>query len=380
MQGPAQILGQVLRILEADRQANGALGNAGLRQVLGGHPEMRRRRRVDHQRLGVADVGEVRKEIQRLDEFASLRPRPAKVERKHRAAPAWQQRLRQLVIGMAGQLGVAYVGNQRMRGEERHDLARVLHMPLHAHRERLDALQDLERGERRHAGAEIADAFAPRPQQEGGGRRLLAEHHVVKAVVGLGERREFPARRASIPIEAAGIHEHAADDDAVTREKFGRGMENQIRAVIERSHEPGRGERRVDQQRHAVLMAPLATRGECPARPARDCPASRRRTAACSAAPPRATRRCRADRRKWSRCRNAAACSRAGCANRRTATGTRRCASPRPAAWRWPDAAPPGRWRWRGRRPRPPTRPPSPRAPRPSDWKCANTRGPRVPC
>ena len=104
-----------------------------------------------------------------------------------------------------------------MLAQERDDLARVVDVPRHAQRQRLDALQDLERRERRHARAEIADAFAPRAQQERRGRRFLGEHHVVEARIRLGQRRELAARSRRVPVEAPGIDEHAADHDAVAR-------------------------------------------------------------------------------------------------------------------------------------------------------------------
>jgi hypothetical protein len=109
-------------------------------------------------------------------------------------------------------------------------------------------------GERRHARAEIAYAFATGAQQEGGRRGFLREHHVVKALVRLGERRELSLRSTFVPPERAGIDEHAADDDAVAREKLRGRVEHEVGPVLERPHEVGRGERRVDQQRQPVVV------------------------------------------------------------------------------------------------------------------------------
>src|SRR5439155_24894650 len=132
--------------------------------------------------------GEMRENPERLDELATLLARAANREAEHRAATARQQRLSELAIGVLRQLRIAYGLDELMRGKERDDLARVVDVTLHAQWQRLDALQDLERRHRRHARAKIADAFAPRSQQERGGGRFVGEHHVVRARIRLGQR------------------------------------------------------------------------------------------------------------------------------------------------------------------------------------------------
>ena len=61
---------------------------------------------MDDERLRVADVGEVRKNAQRLDEAAALVTRAADREAEHRAAASRQERLRQHMVGMLRQLGI----------------------------------------------------------------------------------------------------------------------------------------------------------------------------------------------------------------------------------------------------------------------------------
>ena len=254
-------------------------------------------------------------------------------------------------------------------------------MALHAQRQGLDALQDLESGHRRHASAEIANALAPRAQQERGSRRFLGEYHVVKARVRLGQRRELAgAGTRPVPIEPAAVDQQPADHHAVTGQKLGRRVVDQVRAVFERPHQIRRGERRIDQQRQPVIVRQRRdTRHVEHVEPgvaerlAEQQPRFRTDRRA-----PGVQRR--ADRRTLSRCRSAAACSRADCASRRTAHARRRCASLRRAALRWQDAAPPGRWppRWRRRRLR--ARQCAPRGRRRSDWRCVNRYSRRAPC
>src|SRR5437899_4299767 len=210
VQRATQVFDQVVRVLEPDRQADRAFGNPGLDELLRRHPEMRGARRMDDQRFRVTDIGEMREDLQRLDERTALRARAPQVEAENRTAASRQKLLRKRMVRMAGKVGIGDALNQRMPGKESDDLARVLDMARHAQRERLDPLQDLECGERRHACAEIADAFASRAQQESRGARFLAEHHVVEAAVGLGQRRKFGTRRRRVPVELPRIDEEAA--------------------------------------------------------------------------------------------------------------------------------------------------------------------------
>ena len=88
--------------------------------------------------------------------------------------------------------------------EEAEHRRRVLDMALHAQRQRLDALQEMEGVGRRHAGAEIAQAFGARPHDEGRRAELLGEVDAVIAGIGLGQRREFAG---GLPVEAAAVDE-----------------------------------------------------------------------------------------------------------------------------------------------------------------------------
>ena len=73
-------------------------------------------------------------------------------------------------------------------------------VPLHAQRQRLEALQEQERVERRHRRADVAQQLQPGLQDVlRGPQRLgqLREHEAVVARVGLGETREAAAARRS---------------------------------------------------------------------------------------------------------------------------------------------------------------------------------------
>src|SRR5262249_11556327 len=64
----AEIGQDVLGILETDREADHVLADAGCLELLGAHLLMGGAGGVDDQGLGVAHIGEVRDELQRIDE------------------------------------------------------------------------------------------------------------------------------------------------------------------------------------------------------------------------------------------------------------------------------------------------------------------------
>ena len=145
-----------------------------------------------------------------------------------------------------------------MRAEEFHHPGGVAHVTLHPQRQRFDALQDQPGGVRAHAGAEIAQPLPTRAQQESADRRFLAEDHVVEAFVRRGELGETSSGLLTLPVETAAVHDHAADDGAVSRQELGGGVVDQVGAEIQRLHQVRRCQRRIDQQRHSCVMGDRA--------------------------------------------------------------------------------------------------------------------------
>src|ERR1700680_3640433 len=133
----------------------------------------------------------MRENLQRLDESAPLVARATDGEAEHRATAERQQPLRNVVIGMPGKLRITHRLDERMADKKSDDLARIVDVALHAQRQGLDALQDVERRRRRHAGAEIAYTFAPCAQKKRRSRRLIGKYHVMEASIRLGQRRKF---------------------------------------------------------------------------------------------------------------------------------------------------------------------------------------------
>src|SRR6185312_1004290 len=85
---PGEVLEEIVRMLEPDGKPDrpGRDAGGGERRVV--HAEMGRRRGMDHERLRIADVREVREERERLDE-APARLAPAReLEGEDRARAA----------------------------------------------------------------------------------------------------------------------------------------------------------------------------------------------------------------------------------------------------------------------------------------------------
>ena len=96
--------------------------------------------------------------------------------------------------------------------------------------------------------------FAACAKQEAGRARFLGEHHVVKAGVRRGERREFLTHAVGVPVESARIDEQSADHGAMSGQELRRRVHDEIGAVLEGTHQPRRRERRIDEQRQAVAV------------------------------------------------------------------------------------------------------------------------------
>ncbi len=76
----------------------------------------------------------------------------------------------------------------------------------------------------------------------------------MEALVGLGQLGEFAG---GFPVERAGVHQQAADGDAVAAEELGGGVVEQVCTQLERPHEVRCSEGRIQQQRHLGVMGDL---------------------------------------------------------------------------------------------------------------------------
>ena len=95
------------------------------------------------------------------------------------------------MIRMCFQRGMQHPVDRGIFAQEGQHGSRVLHMTLHAQRQRLHALQQMKGVGGRKTGAEIAQTFGARPHDKGGGTELLGKDDAVIAGIGLGQGGKF---------------------------------------------------------------------------------------------------------------------------------------------------------------------------------------------
>ena len=206
---------------------------------------------MDHQAARVADVGQMREQLEAIDEFPACIVTALDAEREHRARTLGRVFLRRRVILAGRQRRVVDPGDQFMFFQMASHGEAVRQMHVHAHCQRLDALQEEKRIEGADARAEIAQAFHARANNERDGAEHFVEVHSMISGRGLGELRESAA---GLPIEPAGVHDDSADAVPMAAHELGQRMNHDVAAVIDGPADVGRGEGVVDHQRQAVRV------------------------------------------------------------------------------------------------------------------------------
>src|ERR1700677_4869670 len=111
---------------------------------------------MDHEALGVADIGEVREQLNAVDKSASRFPAAADAERKNGAASTGQVLFRERVIGAGSETGILDPGHARVLAQPLGYGQCVLAVLLHAEAERFDPLQKEKGVKGTEAGPEVA--------------------------------------------------------------------------------------------------------------------------------------------------------------------------------------------------------------------------------
>ena len=218
---------------------------------------------MNDQALGIANVGQVREQLHRVDELPA-RLQAALDAEAHEAAEAFLQILhRQLVARVLRQPRIRHPAYQRMLLQVPRDLQRVLAMLALAQRQRLQPLQEQERVERTEARPDVAQQLHPRLDDErhvaqaGEVAEHLPELQPMIARVRLRELREL----AVVPLELARIHNHPANRGAVAADILGRRGDNDVRPVINGPHQAD-AHGVIHHQRHAGVVRDLGQRLE----------------------------------------------------------------------------------------------------------------------
>ena len=199
----------------------------------------------------VADIGEVREQPHILDEPDAGLVTALDPEGEDRACPLRQVFSCEIVIGATLEPGIGHPGDARMLREELRDFERILNMPVHPQRQRLDAGQGQKRVHRRQGRAEISEAHRARLCRKGEIAEILVEFEAVIGRLRIGQGAEAVAFR---PIEAPRFDEHTAQGMPVAGQKLRRRMADKVGAPVEGPAQIRGRERVVDDQRNARLV------------------------------------------------------------------------------------------------------------------------------
>ena len=219
---------------------------------------MRGRRRVDHQRLGVADVGQVAQELAGVDELFASRCSPLHAKREDarcagRAIHSTELLLREVEIRRIRQTGVIDPRHLRVALQKLRHRQRVAAVLAHAQVQGFGALQQLPSVHgREHAAKGAVDLHARLHGVAKVAKGLIKLHAVVRAA-GLHHLGEL----AVVPGELATLHHHAAHGRAVAADVFGGAVHHDVGAQRQRVAQVRAGHGVVNDERHAVRMRHL---------------------------------------------------------------------------------------------------------------------------
>src|SRR4051794_40828543 len=170
------------------------------------------RGRVDGQRTCIADIRDVVEELQRVDELLPGVPPTLQFEPYQATVAALQIGPGASCRGSVLEARIDDPGYGRVIGQVLRDLRRVLAMLAHAKRERLEALNELERIEWAHRCAVVAQESDTCLHNIGNWSERLhcfGPHCAMIARVGRIEHRE--PRGVTFPVEAPTIDDHSTD-------------------------------------------------------------------------------------------------------------------------------------------------------------------------
>ena len=177
---------------------------------------------MNHQAAAIAHIGQVAEDLEGFNKFFALFTVALEVKTEHGAGAARQQPLCQGVAGVRCQQRVAHARDKAVCRQKLNYFLGIFHVLRHAQRQGFDALQDEPGAVWAHAGPKIAQALAPRPQQEGANGAFFGKNHVVKAFIRHGQLGKFAGLgMCSGPVKTAGIDHHAANHRAVAAQKLG---------------------------------------------------------------------------------------------------------------------------------------------------------------
>ena len=173
---------------------------------------------VQHAGAGVGDMHDDGRELKAVHEAHGGRASALDAESDHTAGAARQVFFNERGVLRGGQAGVVDPGDVRVAFEKGGDRLGVATVALHAQVQRFHAEVEQEGVHRRGGRAEVAHELGAGLDDKGGRAECVGVDGAVVGGVGLGQARELAARP---PVEAAAVHDHAAERNRVPVEVFG---------------------------------------------------------------------------------------------------------------------------------------------------------------
>ena len=215
---------------------------------------MRSRSRVHDERLDVGHVGEQREHLQVVDELPCSLLAALNLEGEDRGTTVGEILLVELMVGVLRQARVVHLGDVAVTSQELNDLLGVLDMTVDAQRQGLGALEQDPGVKRANASALVTQQDGADIGREGGRAGSLGKRDAMVGGIGLGDLRILAAR---LPVKVAAIDNHAAQRGTVTANELGRGVDDDIGAMLQRTEQIRGAEGVIDNNRQAMLLGNL---------------------------------------------------------------------------------------------------------------------------
>eukprot|EP01132_Coremiostelium_polycephalum_P021847 gene21848-biopygen12291 len=207
-------------------------------------------RRVAGQGLGIANVHQALEDLQRIVETHARLITTLQAEGQNRRRFALHVFLRQVMVGVIRQAGVADPLHQCVVLQEVGNLQGVFGVALHAQGQGFQALQQQECIHRRQGRAGVAQRHGTGAGNERRRAEFFGVDHTVIGRLRLVEAGEF--LRVLGPGKGAAVDDHATQRVAVAAHVFGHRMHDDVRAELDRLAQDWRGHGVVHHQRHAT--------------------------------------------------------------------------------------------------------------------------------
>ena len=258
--GPGKVGLDVVDVLETHRDPD-EVGAHPRRNLLGvGELLMGRARRVNHQCLRIAHIGQMGSQFDPVDELPTRHGAAANAEGEHATKSVPEILCGTLMRRVVFETRVGDPAHVRVFVQPPSKLEGVVRLPLHSQRKGFEPLEEEECVERALAGPEIPQAFDPRPN----GKRDVSERPIRAKGVGedqpvvagrwLGERGELPVS----PVETPRVDDHAANRGPVATDPFCRRLDNDVSAMLDRPTEIATTAKGViNHQRDPVLVGKI---------------------------------------------------------------------------------------------------------------------------